>query len=85
MNLLISNPLHTKSNNKMSSNKKTADTKKSTRVKKDKVIELVEPVTDVLLTEKEKEPVKVLESESEAFDIKTSQYIEEPWNVTRII
>ena len=81
MNLLISNPLHTKSNNKMSSNKKTADTKKSTRVKKDKVIELVEPVTDVLLTEKEKEPVKVLESESEAFDIKTSQYIEEPWNV----
>jgi hypothetical protein len=39
----------------MSSNKKTTDTKKSTRVKKDKVIELVEPVTDDLLTEKEKE------------------------------
>ena len=73
MNLLISNPSHTNSN-KMSSNKKTADTKKSTRVKKDKVLELVEPVTNVLLTENE--PVKMLESVPEVFDIKSSQYIE---------
>ena len=80
MNLLISNPSPTKSNNKMSSNKKTTDNKKSSRVKKDKVIEIVEePETNVLLTEKE--PVKVLEKVSEVFDIKSSQYIEEPWNV----
>jgi DNA-directed RNA polymerase beta subunit len=66
----------------MSSNKKPTDNKKSSRVKKDKVIEIVEePETNVLLTEKEKEPVKVLEKVSEVFDIKSSQYIEEPWNV----
>ena len=80
MNLLISNPTHTNSNNKMSSNKKTADTKKSTRVKKDKVIEIVEePTIDVLVSKDE--PIKVLEKVPEVFDIKSSQYIEEPWNV----
>jgi len=67
----------------MSSNKKTADTKKSTRVKKDKVIDVLETIKeeilDVLVSKAE--PVKVLESVSEAFDIKSSQYIEEPWNV----
>jgi len=66
----------------MSSN--TTDTKKSSRVKKGKIIkELViseavtEPVTEIV---KEKEAT-IIENVSDAFDIKISQYIEEPWNV----
>ena len=82
MNLLISQPPNT-NRNKMSSN--TIDTKKSSRVKKGKInkeLVITETVINETVTEivKEKEAT-IIESVSDAFDIKTSQYIEEPWNV----
>jgi DNA-directed RNA polymerase beta subunit len=65
----------------MSSN--TTDTKKSSRVKKGKIIKelvITEPVTEPV-TETVIEKETTVESVKDAFDIKTSQYIEEPWNV----
>ena len=81
MNLLISQPPNT-NHNKMSSN--TTDTKKSSRVKKGKIIkELVisEPVTETVTEIVKEKEATIIESVSDVFDIKTSQYIEEPWNV----
>ncbi len=81
MNILISQTPNT-NHNKMSSN--TTDTKKSSRVKKGKIIkELVisEPVTETVTEIVKEKEATIIENVSDAFDIKTSQYIEEPWNV----
>ena len=81
MNLLISQTPNT-NRNKMSSN--ATDTKKSSRVKKGKIIKelvITEPVTEPVIEKEKEKEATIIESVSDAFDIKTNQYIEEPWNV----
>ena len=89
MDLLISQTPNT-NRNKMSSN--TIDTKKSSRVKKGKINkELVinAQENEIVTTVKNVNEIETVTNEttataksvSDAFDINTSQYIEEPWNV----